>query len=171
MDPVTVIGFVASAQQLSGLAFEVASSLHRYLQRIKNDPKLSKELQEEIACTASLLVDLRIALETGWNDAQSFQIESLQDYLVSGRKILEIITERLAIREGGKGFLARPEWPFNEKENKELLLGMAKHREALSLMLQVYHAAHEGKFLIFSFKQGQKSGPKFWNGSFKAPPI
>ena len=55
MDPVSAIGLAINVGQLAGLAKDIVANMWQYFEAVKNAPRRSEELRQEMANISSLL--------------------------------------------------------------------------------------------------------------------
>src|SRR2546430_3219109 len=62
MDPLTALGMVQTADVLAGIARSVVSNMYLYFDAVKNAPKHSAELRQELGTLCNLLDSLELTL-------------------------------------------------------------------------------------------------------------
>ena len=136
MDPVTVVGLVASADQLLVMAKDIVSGLYQYFEAVIDAPERSKELRQEITTLCELLESLA-AIVTVRNATPSFVpiAESLRTALPEVQQLLTKIGFR--ITEKKSQGVRRLRWPFTREENDRLLSQIERYKGTINLSLNI----------------------------------
>src|SRR5947207_11558402 len=99
MDPVSAFGVAAGAAQFADLAANVFLGLFKYVQSVKQAPKLSHELQREAYFVSIVLKDLKSTLEAMKNQDITKSKEALNDIVLEFSKTLIDMERRVNIKE------------------------------------------------------------------------
>jgi hypothetical protein len=130
IDPVSAIGLTASAAQLAGLAKDVVGNMWTYFDAVKNAPKLSEQLRQEMAHISTLLD----SMDETFIGSVFTDKAPLDEFLA----ILEELNSRVAARKT-KG-LGRWKWPFTQEENKQLISRIDRYKTTFLLALNIKSA-------------------------------
>jgi len=113
MDPITAVGLVAAAAQLTA---NVKCILVDYLRGVIDAPKQSRELRQELGAMCELLDDLQNVITTKSQFASSASLKkAIEDF----NAMLNEINEKIQISKT-KG-VHRLTWPFAKDESMKLL--------------------------------------------------
>jgi Fungal N-terminal domain of STAND proteins len=134
MDPVSAVGVAAGAAQLAGQAKDIVCNMWQYFEAVKNAPKRSQELRQEM----SNLADLLESLEDVLNSPTSSPLFTNSDPVEEFVEMLDTLTARVAAPKS-KG-IRRLKWPFTQEENKRLLSKMERYKSTFNLALNVQSA-------------------------------
>jgi hypothetical protein len=127
IDPVSVVGLTASAAQLAGLAKDIVVNMWTYFDAVKNAPKLSEQLRQEMADVSTLLDSMDDAfILSVFTDKAPFD-----EFLA----ILKELNSRVAAPKT-KG-VGRWKWPFKQEENKRLISRIDRYKTTFSLALNI----------------------------------
>ena len=137
MDPVTVIGLVAGVAQLAGAARVIVSNMYRYFDTVKDAPKHSQELRNELSTISDLLDSLCDALDS--STTSSFTPpDSLKSAIPEFQVILEDM--KLRVTESQTKGLRRLKWPFTKDENERLLSRLQRYKATFNMALNIKSA-------------------------------
>lgn len=140
MDPLSALGAAASIAQLAGVAKDIVSNMWQYFEAIKNAPKHSKEVRQEMAILSDVLYSLDEALNLPSCKSLFTNSAPFDEFL----DMLNHLRARVAIPQTqGVG---RLRWPFNEYENKKWLDRIERYKATFSLALNV-QSVHENRQL------------------------
>lgn len=135
MDPITVIGLVASVVQL----IETTAIVVQYLNEVKNAPKERARLAQEVTNLLALLTTLRYKLEeANGTDPWFVGIRSLGvalGPLDQLKNAMEDLAKKLEARDGlkiSKSLI----WPINKKECDRILAKIEREKTSIGLALQ-----------------------------------
>src|SRR6266496_6224299 len=139
MDPLSALGAAASIAQLADVAKDIVTNMWQYFEAVKNAPKHSKEVHQEMAALSDILYSLDEALSSSckslFTDSASFD-----EFL----GMLYHLRARVAVPQTqGVG---RLRWPFNENENKKWLDRLERYKATFSLALNV-QSTHDNRRL------------------------
>ena len=137
MDPLSIVGAVASISQIAALAKDIVGNMWQYFEAVKNAPKHSKELRREMAALSELLDGLEEELNPKSMFATSAPFEDFCG-------MLNHFKTRVAVAQT-QG-IGRLKWPFNDKENKYWLDKIERYKLTFSLALNV-QVAYENRRL------------------------
>lgn len=140
MDPITALGMLQTADVLAGIARNVVSNMYLYFDAVKNAPKLSAELRQELGALCSLLDSLELALAHQDQRAQCTVASTLSSVFPDFRRLLEEIKARVDARQT-EG-LKRLKWPFTRDENERLLSRLERFKSVFSLAMSLKCACH-----------------------------
>jgi hypothetical protein len=135
MDPVTAVGLAASACQLAAVAKDVVSNIYKYYDAVKDAPKNSRELRQELGAVSDLLDSLEDILVNSSAKFPSTGPDSFQTAITEFQEILKEIRGRVAKpqTEGSK----RLRWPFTKAENERLLFRIERYKATFNLALNI----------------------------------
>jgi hypothetical protein len=136
MDPVSAIGLAASAEQLAGLATTILGNMYLYYQAVRDAPKRSKELRQEMSAVCDQLDSL-----TGFLTSDSATLKvpaSLTKSIAEFDEMLKEMNDRVKA-SNAKG-LKRLKWPFKKYENKHYLDRIQRYRLILDTALNLQSA-------------------------------
>lgn len=138
MDPVTVIGLVASVAQLAGVARVIVASMCLYFDAVKDAPKNSRELRQELFTICDLLDSLDDVLTSPSTKSSFMAPESLKSAITEFQAILEDMKARVA--ESQTKGVRRLKWPFTKEENERLLSKLQRYKGTFNLALNIKSA-------------------------------
>lgn len=136
MDPVSIIGLIASLAQL----IDAASKTLRYLNNVKNAPKARAQVAQEASLLLVLFTSLRYRLED--TDAQDCWVQGVLTLgtangpLDQFKEALESLATRLHNSGTGKSVGKTLMWHFEKKEIDELLGKMERLKSSINLAVQ-----------------------------------
>jgi len=135
MDPLTALGMVHTADVLAGMARTVVSNMYLYFDAVKNAPKLSAELRQELGTLCILLDSLELALAHEDQRGQCPVASTLSSVFPGFRRLLDEMKARVdaAQTEG----LKRLKWPFTKDENERLLSRLERFKSVFSLAMSM----------------------------------
>jgi predicted ribosome quality control (RQC) complex YloA/Tae2 family protein len=135
MDPLTIVGAVASCAQLAEMTGKTFVHLFRYYHGVKQAPEKSKELTDEISELSSVLEDLADTLKEV-NDTcgdvvnDIIKARSLQRY----SDFLNDFQSRIHVDK--KDLKKRVKWPFSAKENEESISRIERYKATFVMALE-----------------------------------
>jgi hypothetical protein len=138
MDPVTAVGLAASVAQLATLAIQTFSSLVQYFDDVKDAPKQSRELRDELLAISDLLHPLEDVLKSDCLSGPntSFVVPlSLQSAVQEFQVLLEGMQARVT-KAHTQGF-RRLKWPFTKDENERFLTKIGRYKSTFVLGLNI----------------------------------
>jgi Fungal N-terminal domain of STAND proteins len=134
MDPIAAVGLVASASQLAGQALSIVISLWKLGTTIKNAPKYSAELRQEMGTLCDLLDSLDQAIKS----TQFVCSASLNSSCQKLKSMLDEMNDR--VKPSQSAGLNRLKWPFTMDENKRLISRISRYKETFNLALNIQTA-------------------------------
>jgi len=137
MDPVTAIGLVASVDQLAGLAKVIVSNMYRYFDAVKDAPRRSQELRQELSAISDLLDSLEDALTSSTKSTFTAP-DSLKSAITEFQETLEDMKAR--VKEPQTKGLRRLKWPFTKDENERLLSKLERYKSTFNVALNIKNA-------------------------------
>ena len=137
MDPVSAIAVAAAACQLTEQVSKISGGLYRYFEKVKDAPKLSRELRREALLLSDVLEDLRSALpiETHVKSLSKPQNTSMRNSVEEFEEVVKKMAERVEVKENGLSW-ERLRWPFDQKENEMYHEKLARFKSTFQLVLQ-----------------------------------
>lgn len=137
MDAVTAVGLVASAEQLAALATTIVCNMYSFYEAVRDAPKRSQELRQEMGAMSDQLNSLAAVLS---NDPKHFvsQPTSLFASISELKAMLKDMNERVCA-SNTKG-IRRLKWPFSKDENERLLSRMERYKTTLNTALNIQTA-------------------------------
>jgi len=132
VDPITAVSLAASATQLAEQAFSVVHNLRNYRKAIRNGPKLSAELRQEMSTLCDLLDSLDDAIT---NNTQFACSASLKDSCQELKSMLDKMNDR--VKPSRTAGLNKLKWPFTIHENKEFLSRINRYKQTFNLTLGI----------------------------------
>jgi len=127
MDPLSATGAAASVAQLAALAKTIVIDIWQYCDAIKNAPKRSLELRQEIMNISTLLE----SLENVSMDSLFTNKAPLDEF----KKILKDLSVR--VTEAKTNGIGRWKWPFSQDENDQLLSRMERYKTTFNVALSI----------------------------------
>lgn len=131
MDPVIAFGVAAAAAQFSGQAKDIVTSMWAFYDAVRNAPKCSQELRDELARVSDLLDSLAETLDSSSSQPLFTNIKPVSGF----EEILKELESRVS--EGKAKGMGRLKWPFTEKENKRLLDRINSYKGTFDLALSI----------------------------------
>lgn len=138
MDPISIIGLAASVEQLSEAAANIVSNMYKYYEAVRDAPKRSKELRQEMGAMSDQLNDLVHVVSSTptmstCNLHPSF-ISSIKEF----QTMLDEMNDRVQVSKiEGRG---RFKWPFTKDQNDRLLQRMERYKQMLNMTLNIQTA-------------------------------
>ena len=134
MDPITIIGAVASCAQLAGTTAQLGLQLYRFYCDVKNAPAKSKELCDEVSELSNVMQELARTLKTVEQrcDVVSnvISVDSLHKY----SQFVKDFSSRIQVNKNE--IKKKLKWPLSIKENEELLVKIERHKATFTLALE-----------------------------------
>ena len=140
MDPLSAVGAAASIAQLASVAKDVVSNMWQFFEAVKNAPKHSKELRQEMAALSDILDNIDEALNSPSCNSMFTNSAPFDEFV----GMLHHFKTRVDVSQT-RG-VARLKWPFNENENKKWLEQIERYKATFSLALNV-QSIHENRKL------------------------
>jgi hypothetical protein len=131
MDLVTAIGLAASSAQLANQAKGILCDLYKYFEAVKDAPKHSKELRQEVGFICELLDSLEDVLIA--RPVESRTIARLAAAFQDFRTMLDTMKKR-ASEKRTEG-LRRLKWPFTKEENEKWLFKIERYKSVFNMAL------------------------------------
>ena len=129
MDPVTAVGLVAAAAQLTA---NVKCTLVDYLRNVIDAPKQSREFRQELGAMSEVLDELQNMITTKSQFASSASLKTaIEDFTA----MLKEINQRVQISKT-KG-VHRLTWPFTKDESMKLLERIMRYRDIFNSALTI----------------------------------
>lgn len=119
MDPITAIGLLASVLRLTQTTKDIISDMRHDYDAVKEAPKLSKQLRQEMETMSDLSDELENLLRSALQDAP-FPATSLLALMVVFRELVEKMKSRVAVSKT-EGIFKRLKRPFSLDENERML--------------------------------------------------
>jgi hypothetical protein len=133
MDPVSAIGLVSTVAQLADFTGIFLLKLYRYYVDVSEASKSADELRSQVGLSLSLLNALHQVLPTSLLSPNEYS--SLEDSLISVRRILEIYNEEVK-PENTKGRRIWI-WPFRKEPIKKLVSTLQERNATFQLALNL----------------------------------
>jgi hypothetical protein len=105
-------------------------NLFKYVRGVKDAPKQSEELKEEVLLIQDALEDLKTTLESTPLTVPATMITRLQGAVMQGGEVLKVMADQVLVQKG-----KRFEWPFTQKQNEEYLVELERFRSTVLLAL------------------------------------
>lgn len=135
MDPITIVGFVASVVQL----IDITSKAVSYFNDVKNAPKERAKLAIETTSLLALFTDLRYRVEeTTSTDPWFAGLRSLGGPLMEFNKAMIDVADKLTPATSGIN-LRRVLWTLDKKEIDAILSKIERLKTLIGLALQKDH--------------------------------
>jgi hypothetical protein len=131
MDPFSAVGAPASIAQLVKLTKDIVKGLWDYSVAVKNAPKHSKELRQEMGALSELLEVLEETLDSPALDNIFTTSSPSKDFLA----LLNELNGR--VKESKTKGLGRFKWPFSQNENKSLLVRIERYKTTFDFALNI----------------------------------
>ena len=140
MDPITVVGLLASVAQL----IDVTSKVVNYLNNVKDAPKDRVKVLREATGLLLLFTDLSCRLDetTSTTDPWFAGLRSLGGEggpLMEFKSAMEGIADKLAPATSGMNIRRAIRWPFDKKEIEAILSRIERLKSLVGLALQKDH--------------------------------
>lgn len=134
IDPLSATALAATSGQLAEWAFQVFYNLTRYYFNVRDAPRRSRELREEL----NSLIELLVELEDTFLQAPTIELaNTIYSEFQAIRTLLDQLVQRTNSKE--TKVFRRLRWPFLEAENNQLISQIGRFKENLSLSLQTSH--------------------------------
>ena len=138
VDPVSVIGLVASLEQLAAAATNIVCNMYKYYEAVRDAPKRSKELRDEMGAMSDQLNDL-VHVVTYKSTASTFHVPT--PFTASVKELQTMLDEmndrvQPSKTEGRR----RLKWPFTKDQNEQLLQRMERYKTMLNTTLNIQTA-------------------------------
>ena len=135
MDPLSALGIAASASEISAQVLLISDSLYQFFKRVKNAPKLSRELRQEALLLSDVLETLSFVFSSqdhhGSLPKASASLELLNDI----QETIMGMADKLEIRNTQLSW-ERLTWPFTQKQNEKYLEKLERFKSSFQLALQ-----------------------------------
>jgi hypothetical protein len=137
MDPVSALGVAAAACQLAEQVLMISDGLYQYFKEVKQSPKLSRELRQEVLLLSDVLENLRSAFpaEMYVKSLSGPRNTSMNDLIEEFEAVVKKMADRMKIEESGISW-KRLRWPFDQKENEKYLEKFERFKSIFQLALQ-----------------------------------
>jgi len=136
MDPVSALGVAAAACQFAGLTANVADGLYSYYRKVRQAPKLSKELRKEALLLSDVLEDLKSTLPADVPiHSPSSPSGALSNIVNEFAESIKKMAERIEINDRELS-LKRLKWPFTQEENETYFKKLERFKSSFQLVLQ-----------------------------------
>lgn len=132
MDPATGVGLAASSAQLTGLAFEVFSNLHKYYRNVRDAQTHATKLRLMLAFLMNLL---SVAQDIFERSPHACSRSILQQAFSDLREVLALLYSRTTPRDTTG--LRSLQWPFKQNENSEILSKLELYKTSLIIALNI----------------------------------
>jgi hypothetical protein len=136
MDPVTVVGLLASIGQVAAQTVTIVVSLSNYYRDVKDGPAQSKELRDEFYNVSELLDCLKKALANNPGVLVE-QHAALQRSIAEFQNVLNELGHR--IKPKRTLGIRRLKWPFSKAENETLISKLERYKATFSFALNISH--------------------------------
>jgi len=134
MDPVSALGVAAASAQFAEQAINLSLVLFDYIQKVKEAPKLARQLQQELCMISLLLKELHLAAESIKSTEISPELtDNLKTSVAEFSDTIVDMEKQVAIRKDE--FIKRLKWPFSEKEHEEYLEKFERCKTTFTLVL------------------------------------
>jgi|SRR5947207_3335400 len=130
MDPVTVVSLVASVAEI---AFGVFINLNKFYRKVRDAPRQSKELREELDSLVDILADLQEALDKGLHTKGQ---EALRKELEKMDCSLNDLHRR-TIPKSTNYFIRRMQWPLLQEETARIIKKIEYFKGKLNAILNM----------------------------------
>lgn len=131
-----VLSSMASISQLADLTASIFVDLFEYYRAVKQPPKCSVELRNELQNMSCLLDQMK---EHFTDDSEALDshhvLESMKHCTREFEKLLQAMGNRIR-REKTQGF-QRLIWPFSSSENREFLARIERYKTIFNLALSI----------------------------------
>jgi hypothetical protein len=135
MDPVSAFGVASGALQCADEAAKLVSSIFGYLRAVKNAPKHSERLLEEVRLLHTALQQLESTLKV---IAIPSIPETTDETLKKFIEDMKIMGKQMKINDGDT--MKRLEWPFTKKQNEEYLSRLQRYINAFNMIFSTIQA-------------------------------
>lgn len=135
MDPLSALGLLQSLDVLAGIARGVVSNMYLYFEAVKNAPKMSAELRQEMGIICTLLDSLGIALAHDDSKSQCQLASSISVPLQQLKALVCDMNTRVSVSQT-KG-LRRFKWPFAKEENERLLTKLERFKNTFTMAMSM----------------------------------
>jgi hypothetical protein len=133
MEPVSALSVAASACQFAEQTLKVSDALIDYFRKVKNAPKLSRELRQEALLLSDVLENLRSVLP---GDSQAGPLpNSLNNTVKEFEDTVKEMAKHVEIKENELSW-KRFRWPFDQKDNEKYLEKLERFKNTFQLALQ-----------------------------------
>jgi len=135
MDPLSVVTIAGAAAQFAEQGAGVFITLFHYFRKVKNAPKLSKELQREAQLLSEVLDKLKDAFEATPMNIRSAAPKAFPDVVDEFANTMRDMSIRLDLAQSGK-VTEMFKWPFTHKLNEEYMVRFRRYHAIFSLALE-----------------------------------
>ncbi len=136
MNPLSALAIAAATTQFVESSTKIFEALFGYWQSVKEAPKRSKELQQEMFLISNVLIDLRSALASHPKGLRVPKIAApLGRTATEFAKTMDALTSRIQVKE--QDIFKRLKWPFDEKENEIFIQKLERFKGTFTLALEV----------------------------------
>jgi len=135
MDPITALGLLQSVDVLAGMARRIVSNMYLYFEAVKNAPKLSAELRQEMGIICGLLDSLEIALSHDDSTSQCRIASSISIAIPEFKILLGDMNARVSTLQTSGA--RRLKWPFAKEENERLLSRLERFKNIFTLAISI----------------------------------
>ena len=137
-DPISAVGLAVSVETLASLAATIFCDLFKYYEAVRDAPKQSQELRQEIGALSEQLGSLSSVLASTPANSQLTIPISLPEVILEFQTMLNDMNDRVKVSRT-KG-LRRLKWPFSKDENERLLARIERYKTILCTSLNVQTA-------------------------------
>ena len=135
MDPVSAIGLAVNVANLASVVRNIVSNMFVYYETVKDAPKYSRELRQEMAALCDTLESLEALLTAPASNSPLAASTSLKTSLSEFHAILGIMNARVAMPQT-RG-LRRLKWPFTKAENERYIANLERYKGTFNLALDI----------------------------------
>jgi hypothetical protein len=134
MDPITIIGAIASCAQLTGTTAQLGLQLYRFYCDVRNAPAKSKELCDEVSELSYVIEELSRTLKAVEQQCSVVNNVISADSLNKYSEFLKDFSSRIHVNKND--IKKKLKWPLSIKDNEELLVKIERHKATFTLALQ-----------------------------------
>jgi hypothetical protein len=135
LDPITALDVIDDAISLAGTLWKVFKALCDYVEEVKNAPKHSDQLHEELYAISKIIKNLKTTVAESPTRRSGTVI--LQDLVSTFEEMLKEMEMKISLSAKTVS-VKRLKWPFSLKENMEYLERIERFKGTLHLALSVY---------------------------------
>jgi len=135
MDPVTALGLLQSVDVLVGMARCIVSNMYLYFEAVKNAPKMSAELRQEMGIICTLLDSLAIAAAHEDSNSQCRLASSISLATQQFKLVLSEMNTRVTVSQTSG--MKRLKWPFAKEENERLLAKLERFKNTFTMAMSI----------------------------------
>lgn len=130
-----IVNFISAVAGLAEITFSIFTSLHGYYGDLKDGPRQSARLRDELNTMFTLLTNLHETLTENPHSIGQMERLTLEKAMTQFDEMLRDMESRVSV-DKTKGF-QRLKWPFNQNENKEYIERIERYKSTFVLTMNL----------------------------------